>query len=156
MVDEKKGFTLPELMFSMLALAILTMTAGVVLVHGWRGWRANNEAVEMQRDISLALRVISREIRCSKYTNMTHSARRIDFAAGGVRTNAEAIYLTDFGSLIYHDGHDDLALVASGVSGFSTTGDETNRGVDVVLDYVSDSGYDSGSTAFTVYARNDR
>ena len=67
----KLGFTLVELMMAMLAFSILSLAVGSMLVYGWQGWKRNNDLVAMQRDASLAMMMISKEIRNAQYDEIT-------------------------------------------------------------------------------------
>lgn len=65
------GFTLVELMVAMLVAAILALAVGSMLVFGWMGWVRSNEIVASQRDASLAMLMIAKEIRNSSYGDIT-------------------------------------------------------------------------------------
>ena len=64
-------------MVAVVAASILALTAGTMLWYGYLGWKRENEAVELQRDMGAAMDVLTRAIRSG--TNMT-------FAAGPVFT----------------------------------------------------------------------
>jgi prepilin-type N-terminal cleavage/methylation domain-containing protein len=149
----KQGFTLLELLIAAVAFSIFTLSVGLMLVHGWRSWYAGNEAVNMQRDATLAQTVIRREVRCSAINDISVSEDRIDFAASGVRTGSgeESIYLS--GNDLIHSGPDgDFTLVRGMITGFSAS--IQDKGVNIVLTFQASSGGDSSSQTFTAYARN--
>lgn len=76
-----KGFTLVELMVSMLAFAVMVLAVGSMLFYGWLGWRRNTESVSMQRDALIAMNVIAREIRNSSINEVSGDAAGIYFTA---------------------------------------------------------------------------
>lgn len=68
------GFTVVELMVAMLVSAVLALAVGSMLVFGWMGWVRSNEIVSSQRDASLAMLMIAKEIRNSSYDTITDGA----------------------------------------------------------------------------------
>ena len=62
----RAGFTLIELMMAMLAGAIMALVVGSILVFGYQGWADNNRKVELQRDASLAMEAVGRQLRQAK------------------------------------------------------------------------------------------
>lgn len=65
--NAKLGFTLVELMMASLAFSMLALAVGSMLVFGWQGWKRSNDVVGMQRDATLAMMMISKEIRNATY-----------------------------------------------------------------------------------------
>jgi Tfp pilus assembly protein PilW len=59
----KEGFTIVELLMATLATSIMAMAIGSILVFAWMGWARQSESVEMQRDVSMAMRIMAKEIR---------------------------------------------------------------------------------------------
>ena len=59
----KKGFTLVELMMGTLALSVFVLIIGISLTQSWKAWQRGQAAVQMQQDVSLTMRAISREAR---------------------------------------------------------------------------------------------
>ena len=57
------GFTIIELMVSMLAFAILALATGSMLYFGWMGWKRNTESVSLQRDAMVAMRIVEHRLR---------------------------------------------------------------------------------------------
>jgi prepilin-type N-terminal cleavage/methylation domain-containing protein len=92
----KKGFTLIEVMVAAVAFSLLVVAVGSMLVFGYRGWRRNNDLVNMQRDASLTLMMIAREIRNGTYDDVTVGSG-ISFAGSGIS-------FTESGDDIIHSG----------------------------------------------------
>ncbi len=59
----RRGFTLVELLVGMLAGAVLALTAGIVLVQGFRVLSRNAAATEIQRDASIGMEMLQRILR---------------------------------------------------------------------------------------------
>lgn len=60
-----------ELMAAVLAFSVLMIAMSSMLILGWRSWFGNNERVAMQRDATLAMMMISKDIRNSTYDSIT-------------------------------------------------------------------------------------
>ena len=85
---EKQGFTLVELMVSMIAFTLLALIAGTILVFAWNGWRDSIETVGMQRDAMIAMRIMEKEIRNSNINEVSGDSTGLSCANGTTRTNA--------------------------------------------------------------------
>jgi len=68
------GFTIIELMMTTLVFAVLVLAVGSMLIYGWQGWKRTSEWVRMQRDASLAILMISKEIRNATYDTITEGS----------------------------------------------------------------------------------
>ncbi|MBL7075956.1 MAG: prepilin-type N-terminal cleavage/methylation domain-containing protein [Kiritimatiellae bacterium] len=62
-IREQDGFTIVELIVGMLAGAILALTAGIILVEGFKVVHRNAEAARIQRDGSIAMEMLQRTLR---------------------------------------------------------------------------------------------
>ena len=85
---EKQGFTLVELMVSMIAFTLLALIAGTILVFAWNGWRDSMETMGMQRDAMIAMRIMEKEIRNSNIDEVSGDSAGLYFSTGTTRTNA--------------------------------------------------------------------
>lgn len=63
---QRSGFTLVELMLAIVLSSIVAAAVGLLLVFGNRALIRNRRAVEMQRDVSLAMETIAPRIRSAK------------------------------------------------------------------------------------------
>jgi prepilin-type N-terminal cleavage/methylation domain-containing protein len=81
--NSKQGFTLIEIMMAAVAFALLVVAVGSMLVFGYQGWRRNNDLVNMQRDASLTMMMIAKEVRNATYDDITDGAG-ISFAGSGI------------------------------------------------------------------------
>ena len=59
----QSGFTLVELMVGIIVGLILALTLGTMLYYIFVAWRSNSDQVELQRDATFAMDMISRAIR---------------------------------------------------------------------------------------------
>ena len=84
----KRGFSLTELMVSLVAFTVMSMAIGSVLVYSWKGWRDYSNAVDMHRDAMVAMRTMAKEIRNSNIDEISGDGDSIDFSDGTTRTNA--------------------------------------------------------------------
>ncbi len=150
--NKKMGFSLIELMVSMIAAGILALTVSLMLSYGWKSWFTTNEAVDMQRDSTLVDFVVTREIRSSAMDDITISANRIDFAAAGVRTQPEAIFLS--GGNIVHSGPDGSFVLTRGTA----TRFEALKQADHVVVWIELDAPNGGFSIdknYVVYTRNE-
>ena len=147
--ESKSGFTLVELMVVALAFSILALATGSMLVFGWQGWKRMNDSVDMQRDASLAMRVMAREVRKSTIANITVGSGQL----GCVNPDGEAIgFAVSGGNLdMSVDGTFFMHLIRR--QSVSLTSEITN-GVAVVLTLGLDTGNDSGDIESIIYVRN--
>jgi len=95
--EHKTGFTLVELMVSMLATSIVALTAGTMLFYGYVGWTNNRLAIEVQRDGTLVLDMISRTIRAAAETDITMETDGFRVAT----TDGEVAFLSSGNRLTY-------------------------------------------------------
>jgi len=58
-----QGFTIVELMVGALAGAVIAITVGTMLFYAYLAWSRHTNAVELQRDGSIAVDMITRKVR---------------------------------------------------------------------------------------------
>lgn len=92
------GFTLVELLLGIVAAAILALTAGAILVNGYRGWQRAQRMAEVRRDTTVALRALDWTLRPAGYVSITNAAgavelryRRPDLSWGVVRQSGSTL-----------------------------------------------------------------
>jgi len=112
------GFTLVELMVAALAFSLLAVAVGSMLVFGWQGWKRSNDLVGMQRDATLAMMMISKEIRNAAYDEITDGS--------GVSFGGSGISFSESGNQIIRD--DGMVVV----NGWLSPGTFRARKVEVV------------------------
>lgn len=76
------GFTIIELLIAVSAFSVMMLLVGSMIVYGWQGWVRNNEIVSMQRNATIAMMMISKEIRNTTYDDITPGAG-ISFGISG-------------------------------------------------------------------------
>ena len=64
------GFTIIELMIAIIASAIVTFAAGMMLFAGQRSWEGAWDKVNLQRDASYALQQISQITKSGKFAEL--------------------------------------------------------------------------------------
>lgn len=78
-----RGFTVIELMVGILSFSVMVLVVGSMLVFGWQGWARYNQNVAMQRDATLGLTIVSKEIRNASYGDIMDGAG-ISFSKSGI------------------------------------------------------------------------
>jgi len=99
---KNKGFTLVELMAGVIMSAILAITIGMMLYFSYSNWRTNSEAIELQRDATIAMEMISRAIRPAAtiaIPDTVHGAGDYSIEITDATGNAVSFYLVDDGGL---------------------------------------------------------
>ena len=134
------GFGLIEMLIAVLATSMLVLAVGSALVFTWRGGRRGREAIGMQRDVSLALRTIGREIRQSSTDDITIGT---DILTCGTASFSKS------GRVLQYDG---IALIDGWVSSFSATKNIANGSVSINLGI--GAGRDTSTIRATFYSRN--
>ena len=78
MINKKhSGFTLIELMISIIISSILALTAGIMIYYSYETWNKSKIAVELQRDATFAMDILSRNIRPSNHSDIQTSGSTI-------------------------------------------------------------------------------
>lgn len=68
---KKTGFTLVELMITMVSGALLAIIVSLILFMTYRSWRTDNEYARLRRDTAFAVQLIAKEIRNSSPNGIT-------------------------------------------------------------------------------------
>ena len=146
----KGGFGMVEMMVAILATSILALTVGSMLVSGWTGWKRYNDSVAMQRDASLAMRRIAKEIRRTPTSGVTVGASSLIC----INTNGIYRFSENNGNLnLKVDSGADFPLVRGFVvaSGFNSTAN-SSRSVRITLNL--STGSDNSNNQMIIFTRN--
>lgn len=145
----KSGFTLVELMVTAVAFSILALATGSMLVFGWQGWKRMNDSVDMQRDASLAMYVMAREVRKSSIDEIT-----VGNQLGCVDTDGTNVSFTVSGGNLdmAKNATFSMRLIRGQAVSLETTKNTANRSVTLTLS--STAGDDPSQIISTIYVRN--
>lgn len=147
-MTSNRGFTIIELLVGMLAVGMLSLIIGSMLIFAWKSWHMNNNSVELQRDTSLAMRVIAREIRRTPIEKIT-----VGSALTCINTNGTYTFSQSGGDLNLQVGSDPAwPLVRDYVSSFNTTKTNALGVVSVTLNL--STGSDDSQNRMIIYSRN--
>ncbi len=147
----KNGFSLVEVLIAMLAMSILALTVGILLVYSWKAWRLGNESVQMQRDTTLALKMLTKEIRSCSITNIDTSA------ANAISFQPQNTSIKRIGGNLIHSSPDmgDFVLMRGTATEFVL--DKKTNGVECIhvsLGYQTKSGNEPGEQQVNIHTRN--
>lgn len=142
------GFTVFELMVSIIAFSIMVAAVGSILVATWQGWANNRRSILMQRDATITMHLIAREIRRTPLLTGGFSITVGD-PLTCVNTNGTYIFTRSGGDL-QMSANGTIITLAENCTGFDSS--ITNGGVRVDLDL--DIGSDSSQNTIMVYSRN--
>lgn len=146
----KSGFTLVELMVVALAFSILALATGSMLVFGWQGWKRINDSVDMQRDASLAMYVMTREVRKSSSANITDGNNQLGCVSPG---GTNITFTVSGGNLdMAVNGTFSMRLIRGQAVSLVTTKNTANRSVQFKLNLTA--GDDPSQIVSTIYVRN--
>jgi MSHA biogenesis protein MshO len=158
----KSGFTLVEMMVTMLVGAVLALSVGAMLIFAYMAWADNSTAVRLHNDASLAMVLIGQEIRESNIeaiaidgvrftTNPNASGSRLDFdAVDGVRSNSASVVVSGDSLQASPQG---IALVEGGLSAFSARFN-SDASIDVSLTVTGGRGAGNTTLEATFTPRN--
>ncbi len=137
--DRRMAFSLVELLAVMVSGAVLAITAGTLLFFGFLGWRRHSQALDMQRDATLAMKVVGDAVRESHARAVPPPVgSRLVIPRNGFTSE---VYQTSnnlmFDPSVNRSG-DDYTLVAGRVTGFVPS--VTNGVVRMTLDVREPSG----------------
>jgi len=129
---KRKGFSIVELLVGMIAGAILALTAGTIIFYGYLAWRRNSDAVDLQRDGTAAMQMLSRRLREASASDVTVLPERITIQT----TNAPISFYRDNNDLEYDpdtgSAGDEVTIIAGRVATFAPT--NLTVGVSIVLE----------------------
>lgn len=75
--SHRHSFTLIELLVSLIAAAMLALTAGLMVFFGYRTWQRNQEIACLQEDAAAALATVSQVLRGAVAADVSVSAGQI-------------------------------------------------------------------------------
>ncbi len=125
------GFTIIELMVSTIAFAVMVLAVGSMLVFGYTAWTRGNSSVEMQRDVSLAMRVIAKEIRMANIDDVITSVP--SELTCSTPDGSRSTTFTKNGGSLDASGSVDMQLIRDGVGLFAVNKNPTNGVVSVII-----------------------
>jgi type II secretory pathway pseudopilin PulG len=119
-MSKKQGFTLVEIMITVVCAGIMTVTVALILVMGWFSWHANWDQVQLQSDSSLAVRMMSHQVRMSEPGNLSIAAGSLICAPNTpIRTYRIEFRKVDDTLRRYIDGTDNGLVIKSGLNSFT-------------------------------------
>lgn len=98
MNTKRDGFTIVELMAAVMISSILAVTVGAMLYCAYTNWNKNSKAIELQRDLALAMDMIARVARPASGADITASGPSLTVISG---LTAKSFYLS--GNSLYYD-----------------------------------------------------
>ena len=143
-----RGFSIVELLMGMLASSILALAIGSVMVYVWTGWVRNSASVEMQRDSTLAMRTIAREIRRTPVQNIDDGV-----SLTCLNTNGTFVFTESGRNLIRQQGGSSIIL-ARGILIPGSFDSKVNPDESVTVNMTLNTGADISKNTMTVYTRN--
>jgi hypothetical protein len=128
---DRAGFSLSEVLASMLAASVLALSSGSLLFFGFRGWSEDLAAVGAQRDAGFALDLMDRALRTASATNVAVTSTQISVLQDGVVKSFSAV-----GDTLVYDpdtgaGGDEMVVISRGLQSMEPS-HQTNA-IEVVL-----------------------
>ena len=147
------GFTLVEMMMSMLAAAVLALVMGAMMFYATTWWKRTLVSVDMQRDMRASMDTLARLTRAA--TNMTFSTGLVFTANFRGRPPATVYAVT---SNLFYDPNTSVAgdavrLVNGSLQAFNVGLSGTTDQTAVVV-MVMQTPYESISNRVVLYRRN--
>jgi type II secretory pathway pseudopilin PulG len=133
---KRRGFTLVELLAAMLGAGMLALTAGVMIVFVYRGWRDSNAAVEMQRDGMVAMVAMNKCLRETSSGRVTLGLGQITVVSTNPTLHTMRFYQSG-GSLLYDPDtlipNNEVRLVDNRVQSFTAAWGTNQASVNIQL-----------------------
>lgn len=137
----KTGFTIVELLIGIIAAAILALTAGTMLMNGYRGWVRSLALADMERDAAVAIHTVDLAVRAA--TNAVGgSTLTLTLASNGVTRVFSTTGVSPRKTLAYNG----MTLVDGRLESFASTVTGNVVGVTMVLAAIDRNGQDAGVT----------
>ena len=115
--SRRAGFTAVELLVAAVAAGVLALTVGSVLVYGYMNWERTAGVVDMQRDLSFAVSMISGAVRQAAPASVSCTGSQLDVGTNSYyRSGNDLIYDPDTGT-----SGNEVCLVAGTVCTFTPT-----------------------------------
>ncbi|GEM_PF-2499361 len=137
---KKCGFTLVEMMISVVSAAILSLTVILILFMTYREWRTNNEYAQLRRDAALAVEMMSREVRETTFADIIAVEPTLVLPANAVRPYAITFQQNPFNSTLHYFTNGVFAglIIPEGVGRFNPMA--VNNGVRLHLELANADG----------------
>jgi hypothetical protein len=133
-IQYKNGLSLIELLVAIVASSIVILTVAMILIMAFRSWRINNAYVELRRDASLAVYLISRDIREATLADVaTPTDQLVLPTVTYTKTAGGALTSTDFGTIIRTNVNFFISATNSAGDGVYITLGLTNNSVGVAI-----------------------
>lgn len=138
-----EGFTVIELMVSVVAFSVLATAVGSMLYYGWLGWRRSADSVAFQRDAMIAMRVVEHRIRNASLD--AASSRAVSWSPAQLTFASDENYTSS--DLAFDSG---VILVPGS---FNVQSNDVG-GISVEFALKNASATDEASYEMTIYPRN--
>ena len=154
--QKKQGFTLVELMVGMIAGSILLLIVGLLLLMPIRTMRINKEYAQVRRDIAIAVRIMTKDIRTRSFSDVDVSQSNVLLLNlnPGPPVRQKIEYKFESGALNrYINDANQGAVIEEGLTQFTSS---VNAWEGVVLEFemVSDGGNASIAHKTFIHTRN--
>jgi len=119
---QKHGFTLVELMISIVSAAILALTVVLILFMTYREWRTNNEYAQIRRDAALAVQMMAKDVRESAFNDVAAAEHTLVLSANPPVRPYLASYQRNMGNNTlnyYVNGNLTGVIIPAGVQRFN-------------------------------------
>ena len=116
-----KAFGIIELMVGIILSGILILTAGTMLYYHYRSWYQSHSAVDLHRDATIAMDMISRAVRPVRGSAITEPASGAIGTA--LKVSNKRFYFSQ-NSLWYSINGNEIEVIGNNVSSISFTKDD--------------------------------
>ena len=141
-IKVNNGFTIVELLIGIIAAAILALTAGTMLINGYKGWVRSLALADMERDAAVAIHTLDLAVRGA--TNAVPGTTLIlTMASNGVTRVFSATGASPNKKSLAYNG---MTLVNGRLVSFASTVTGSVVGVTMVLAGIDQNGQDTGVT----------
>ncbi len=137
------GFSLVELLATVVTSAILAAAMGSVLYFSYSAMSRNAERITLQRDATFAFDMIARTAQSAAPGEITLAAKSITFATNAFRAKRVRFFDNNTGDLVYDPdidvGGNELVVVNDRLASFGVTMNGSRLIIRMMVSYSSEN-----------------
>jgi Tfp pilus assembly protein PilW len=137
------GFSLVELLATVVTSAILALAMGSVLYFSYSAMSRNAERITLQRDATFAFDMFSRMAQGSSPAEITLASKSVTFATNSFRAKQVRFFDNNTGDLVYDPdigvGGNEMIIVNDRLASFNVTMNGSRLIFQMVVSYSSEN-----------------
>lgn len=137
------GFSLVELLATVVTSAILAVAMGSVLYFSYAAMHRNGERITLQRDATFAFDMIARTAQGAAPGEITLASKSITFATNAFRAKQVRFFDNNTGDLVYDPdisvGGNEMVVVNDRLTSFGVTTNGSRLVIQMIVSYSTEN-----------------